>query len=68
MEFGRIIRIVRRNGEVETYVLAEPDKAKAVAKLAARAATKLDPVEPIGRASADLLKAMGLAAGEFSKA
>jgi hypothetical protein len=51
MEYGRIIRIVRRHGEVETYVIAEPDKAKAVAKVAARAATKLDRVEPIGRAS-----------------
>ena len=68
MEYGRIIRIVRRNGEVETYVVAEPDKAKAVEKLTARAAGKLDRVEPFGRASADLLKAMGLAAGEFSKA
>jgi hypothetical protein len=65
---GRIIRIVRRDGEVETYVIAEPDKAKAVAKLAARAANKLDRVEPIGRASLDLLKSMGLAPGEFSRA
>ena len=68
MEYGRIVRIVRSHGEVETYVVAESDKAKAVAKLAARAATKLDRVEAIGRASADLLKAMGLAPGEFSKA
>lgn len=68
MEYGRIIRIVRHNGEVETYIIAEPDKAKAVAKLAACAGSKLARVEPIGRASADLLKTMGLAAGEFSKA
>lgn len=68
MEYGRIIRIVRHGGAVETFIIAEPDKAKAVAKLTARAASKQDRVEPIGRASADLLKAMGLAAGEFSKA
>lgn len=68
MEHGRIIRVTRQSGEVETYIVAEPDKAKAVAKLAARAATKMDRIEPIGRASLDLLKAMGLAAGEFSKA
>lgn len=68
MQHGRIIRIVRHSGDVETYVIAEPDRAKAVQKLAARAASKLDRVEPIGRASADLLKAMGLAAGQFGKA
>lgn len=68
IEYGRIVRIVRRHGEVETYVIAEPDKAKAVAQLAARAATKLDRVEPIDRASLDLLMAMGLGPGEFDKA
>lgn len=68
MEYGRIIRIVRRHGEVETYVIAEPNKAKAVAKLTARAANKLDRVEPIGRASLELLRTMGLGPGEFSKA
>jgi hypothetical protein len=38
MQHDRIIRITRHNGEVETYIIAEPDKAKAVAKLTARAA------------------------------
>lgn len=68
MQYGRIVRIVRHTGAVETYVVAEPDKAKAVAKLSARAATKLDRIEPIGRASLDLLKAMRLGPGQVSKA
>jgi hypothetical protein len=41
---------------------------KAVATLAAGAATNSDRLEPIGRASLDLLKTMGLAAGQFAKA
>lgn len=68
MDHGRIVRIVRQDGAIDTYVVAEPDKAKAVATVTAQAASTFDRVEPIGRASLDLLKQMGLAAGHFSKA
>jgi hypothetical protein len=67
MQHGRIIRITRPEGAVETYVVAEPDKAKAVAIIEALA-SRLDRVEPIGRASFDLLASMGLSAGQFAKA
>jgi hypothetical protein len=60
--------MVSPSGAVETYVVAEPDKIKAVATLAAGAATNSDRLEPIGRASLDLLKTMGLATGQFAKA
>jgi hypothetical protein len=68
MEYGRIIRVVHQTGTVETYVVGEPDKAKAVAIIEDRVASRLDRIKPIGRASLDLLKTMGLAAGQFAKA
>ena len=39
MDYGRIIRIVRHTGEVETYIIAKPDKNKAVAKINAAGRT-----------------------------
>jgi hypothetical protein len=53
---------------VETHVVAEPDKAKAMKTLTAQAAWTFDRVEPIGPASLDLLTALGLGPGQFCKA
>lgn len=67
MQHGRIIRITRPDGAIETYVVAVSDKAKAVATIKGRVAGKLDTVEPIGRASLYLLASMRLSAGQFAK-
>jgi hypothetical protein len=64
---GRIVRVARATGAINTYVVAEPDKDKAVAIIKAKVADASDKVEAIGRASAAMLAEMGLAAAQFSK-
>ena len=68
MKYGRIVRVSSSpEGGYTTYVVAEEDAMKAVAMI--RALVGPAPhVESIGRASRELLLAIGLSAGEFAKA
>jgi len=52
--------------QVVTYVVAEPDRAKAEKIIRTKAARIEDDVEAIGRASQQLLKAFNLASGAVS--
>jgi len=68
MEYGRIIRVTYTHGEpYETYIVAEEDAAKAAAMMRTQVGANAS-VECIGRASKQLLLAIGLSAGEFKKA
>ena len=65
MKYGRIIRVSSSSsGSYTTYVVAEEDPAKAVAMIRTLVGTAAR-VESIGRASPQLLLALGLSAGEF---
>ena len=73
MEHGRLIRVTTQEKrghepQVVTYVVAEPDRAKAEKIIRTKAARIEDDVEAIGRASQQLLKAFNLASGEFIRA
>jgi hypothetical protein len=73
MEHGRLIRVTTQDErghepQVITYVVAEPDRAKAEKIIRTKAARIEDDVEAIGRASQQLLKAFNLASGEFIRA
>lgn len=67
-QFGRIIRVERATGAIETFVVFEPNKAKAVATIRAAVAGDLGKVEPIGRASAAMLAELGLKATQYVRA
>jgi hypothetical protein len=65
MRYGRIIRVSQRQGYT-TYIVAEEDAAKAEALM--RTVVGPGPsVQAIGRASLQLLNAVGLSAGEYRK-
>jgi hypothetical protein len=68
MKYGRIVRVSSSpEGDYMTYVVAEEDATKAVAMIRTLVGPSLH-VESIGRASRELLLAIGLSAGEFKKA
>jgi hypothetical protein len=66
MEYGRVVRVTT-GGRAVLYVVAEEDAGKAAAMLAATAEPGAK-IEPLGRASQELLGALKLSAGEFGKA
>jgi hypothetical protein len=65
--FGRLVRV--RYGEsrcfLAAYIVAEPDAAKAVARIRTKVAGPADAVEDIGRVSEALLAALQVAPGDF---
>jgi len=68
MEYGRIIRVTHiLGGPYDTYIVAEENAAKAAAMMRTQVGANAS-VECIGRASKQLLLAIGLSAGEFKKA
>jgi|307.fasta_scaffold1365772_1 hypothetical protein len=68
MEYGRIVRVTYTlGGPYVTYIVAEEDAAKAAAMMRTQVGADAN-VECIGRASKQLLLAIGLSAGEFKKA
>ena len=67
MQYGRIVRITYTLGQpYVTYIVAEENAAKATAMMKGQVGADAS-VECIGRASKELLHAMGLAAGEFKR-
>ena len=68
MEYGRIVRVTYTlGGPYVTYIVAEEDATKAAAMMRTQVGADAN-VECIGRASKQLLLAIGLSAGEFKKA
>ena len=68
MQYGRIVRVTYTlEGPYATYIVAEENAAKAKAMMKAHVGADTS-VECIGRASKELLRAVGLSAGEFAKA
>ena len=68
MQYGRIVRVTYTlGGSYVTYIVAEENAAKAAAMMKAQVGADAS-VECIGRASKELLRAVGLSAGEFKKA
>lgn len=68
MQYGRIVRITYTvGGPYATYIVAEESAAKATAMMRTQVGADAN-VECIGRASKELLRAIGLAVGEFKKA
>jgi hypothetical protein len=66
---GRLIRVT--SGEAAppksiAFIVAEPDKAKALAIILESVAKPGDDVQDIGRVSEPLIAALALAPGEFS--
>ena len=67
MQYGRIVRITYTLGEpYATYIVAEENAAKATAMMKEQIGADAS-VECIGRASKELLRAIGLSAGEFKR-
>ena len=67
MQYGRIVRITYTLGQpYATYIVAEESAAKAAAMMKAQIEADAS-VECIGRASKELLRAIGLSAGQFKK-
>jgi hypothetical protein len=68
MQYGRIIRVTHTPGQpYVTFIVAEEDAAKAATMMRTQVGPDAS-VECIGRASKQLLLAMGLSAGEFKEA
>ncbi len=68
MQYGRIVRVTYTlGGPYATYIVAEESAAKATAMMRTQVGTDAN-VECIGRASKELLRAIGLSVGEFKKA
>ena len=68
MEYGRFVRVTYTlGGPYVTYIVAEESAAKATAMMKGQVGADAS-VECIGRASKQLLLAIGLSAGEFKKA
>ena len=65
--FGRIVRITYTlGGPYVTYIVAVESAAKATAMMKGQVGADAS-VECIGRASKELLRAIGLSAGQFKK-
>ena len=67
MQYGRIVRTYTLGEPYATYIVAEENAAKATAMMKEQIGADAS-VECIGRASKELLRAIGLSAGEFKKA
>jgi hypothetical protein len=67
MGFGRMIRVSSRRGDpsATTYVVAEPDAAKAIDILKAVIVGSVDEYEDLGRVTDQLLRVLNLAPGQF---
>jgi hypothetical protein len=63
---GRVVKVTNGD-ETVLYIVAEENAAKAAAILAANVASGSQ-IEPLGRASNELLSAFALSPGEFRKA
>jgi hypothetical protein len=73
MQFGRLIKVVTptvagAEPREQVYVVAEQDSAVAITIIRQRIAGAADHVEAVGRASEQLLRALGLAPGQFTRA
>jgi hypothetical protein len=67
MQYGRIVRVTYTlEGPYATYIVAEENAAKASAMMKAQVGVDAS-VESIGRASKELLRAIGLSAGQVKK-
>ena len=67
MQYGRIVRITYTLREpYATYIVAEENAAKTTAMMKSQVGVDAK-VECIGRASKELLHAIGLSSGEFKK-
>lgn len=64
---GRLIRVSKYRGDSEavSYLVAVPDKAKAIELITSQAASAGDDVEDLGRVSEALITAMHLPPGHF---
>jgi hypothetical protein len=73
MTYGRVVKVVMAS-ELDahpheaTYVVAEADSARAIDLLRASVAEPHVSIEVVGRASEQLLKALALAPGQFTRA
>ena len=67
--YGRTIKVslYSRHPNAAFYVVAEPDRAKAMAILKAGIEENYDELEDVGHASEALLAALNLKPGEFRK-
>ena len=63
IQFGRLILV----GSSQTYVVAREDKAEAICLVKSLVADEVT-VEAIGRASKELLNALGLKVGQYKVA
>lgn len=70
MEFGRLIRVRKLNGDPKgtAYVVAIQEPIAAVRLIQRRVAEPHDQIEDLGRVSDALLKTLGLSEGEFVRA
>jgi hypothetical protein len=68
MAEGRLIRVTNSGTTPPSvaYIVAEPDKAKALAIILSNVAIPGSNVQDLGRVSEPLIAALKLAAGEFS--
>jgi hypothetical protein len=66
MDYGRVVKVITGD-DMAFYIVAEKDGGKAAAILAAQVEFGSQ-IEPLGRASRELLGALGLSRGEFRKA
>lgn len=64
---GRLVRVRKYRGDPDgtAYVVAEPDKSKAIGLIANNVASEGQDIEDLGRVSANLVAALSLEPGEF---
>jgi hypothetical protein len=64
---GRLIRVSKYRGDPRavSYLVAVPDKARAIELVIRQAASLGDDIEDLGRVSEDLMAAMRLPPGQF---
>jgi hypothetical protein len=64
---GRLIRVSKYRGDPQTvsYLVAMPDKARAIELITSQAASASDDIEDLGRVSEALIAAMRLPPGQF---
>jgi hypothetical protein len=69
MGFGRLIRVTTQRGDPDAtvYVVAEPDPAKAMDIIKFGIAGPNTDLEDLGRVTDELLKALALEPGRFSR-
>jgi hypothetical protein len=66
---GRLIRVSKYRGDPQAvaYVVAMPDKARAIELITQKATNPGDEIEDLGKVSEALITAMSLAPGEFMR-